>query len=138
MQPFPPYNANAFRKWHTQLRKDIAGFSGRPIQAFAWWSTIDKATSYEELANEDPEFETFSYRVAAVLSSMLSGELQRQIGVLEERLNMEGQMFNAKQLAWLVYQRYRRTDAEASVQTHFDLIGVQIKGNNLWKFVNDL
>ena len=106
LQPLPPHDANAFREWRHQLRQQIAGFSGHFNQTFAWWSTIDKAASWEELAPEDPEFETFSYRVAAALSGMLSGELQREIGVLEERLNMDGTMLNSRQLGWLIFSRY--------------------------------
>ena len=88
-----------FRAWKLAFRKKVAGSSRYPQKAFLWISAIEAASSIEDL-QDDEGFETLSAKVGAGLSSLVHGELERQISVLEEKMAHEGRMMNDRQITW--------------------------------------
>ena len=46
-------------------------------------------------------------------------------------------MLNGRQLAWLIYNHYKRSEAEASMTNFMDLLSIKIRGDDLNKFLSD-
>jgi hypothetical protein len=65
-----------FRRWKMSFRKEVAGASGRPKEAFRWVCQIEIAESMEDLALDD-EFEPLDAKLSAALGKILHGELGR-------------------------------------------------------------
>ena len=58
----------------------------------------------EDLANEGLDWQVYSFKLADALGTLISGEFQRKVMLIEEELQLKDQMLNGRQLAWLVFQ----------------------------------
>jgi len=124
------------RGWRLAFKKKVAGSSRFPQKAFIWISQIEKAKSIEELEN-DEDFETLNAKIAAGLSSIIHGELERQINIIEEQMALIGKMMNGRQIAWMIYKHYKVSEIEGALLSFEDLLHVSLKGDNVRAFVNE-
>ena len=68
---------------------------------------------------------------------ILSGDFLRQITLLEEKLMTEKRTLNGRQLAFIIWDKFRRDLAEIGLTEFVDLRDVRIKNDNLKQFVID-
>ena len=57
--------------------------------------------------------------------------------LIEEELQLKDQMLNGRQLAWLVFQNYQRSDVEVGMTDFKDLMSVELKNDNLVAFLTE-
>jgi len=132
-EAFP--SAVQFRYWKLNFMKKVAASSGRPQEAFAWISKVQNS-SFDEL--EDCEgFLTLDAKIASALFDILTGEFKRRVQNLEEKASRLGKMMTGRQLAWLIYDKMRTSEADGSLLEITDLINVELKGDNLPALIND-
>ena len=125
-----------FRTWKMNFKKKIASISGNPDEAFLWINEIEEADTMDELA-ESGLFPLLDSKIASGLSEILNGEFQRQVQVLDEKAAIKGRMLKGRQIAWLIYQHFRLSEAEGSILEFNDLLSVELRGDNLMAFKND-
>ena len=129
-----PSQAN-FRKWKLNFKKKVAGASGRPVKTMRWLTEIEKALNMEDLEEGDNDpFESLSAKVAAGLSDIFQGDLERQVAVIEARLEQEGKLLNGRQMAWLMYNHFRIHKVDKGIAEFEDFLYLELKGDNLAKF----
>lgn len=126
-----------FRSWKAHLRKAIAGASGRPNDAFIWICEIDEAATMEELGNSG-DFETLDAKLADAFGRILHGELGRQIQIMEDKVaKTTKQMLKGRQIAWIVFERFKLNEEHGYVLDFEDLFNLELKNNNTRAFLND-
>ena len=119
-----------FRSWKAHLRKAIAGASGRPNDAFIWICEIDEAATMEELGNSG-DFETLDAKLADAFGRILHGELGRQIQIMEDKVaKTTKQMLKGRQIAWIVFERFKLNEEHGYVLDFEDLFNLELKNNN--------
>ena len=62
------------------VKRNVAGASGKPKDAYAWVAKAEQAATYEEL-EDDGTFQTLSAKMAAGLLRQIHGEFKRQLEV---------------------------------------------------------
>ena len=126
-----------FRSWKTHLRKAVAGASGRPNDAFIWICKIDDAATMEELGNSG-DYETLDAKLADAFGRILHGELGRQIQIMEDKVaKTTKQMLKGRQIAWIVFERFKLNEEHGYVLDFEDLFNLELKNNNTRAFLND-
>ena len=135
VEPLP--HIAKFRSLYNNLRKEVAGASGRPCKAFRWICDMDAAKSIEDLADIG-EFETLDAKLAAGLGKVLHGELGRQIRVLEEKLAATSKvMLRGRQVLFLICDYSKITAETGQVMDFEDIMAVELKGDNVRGYLND-
>ena len=66
-------------------------------------------------------------KVAEGLVKLFSGDFLRQITLLEEKLLTESRLLNGRQLAFLIWEKYRRDEMEIGVSEFLGLRNVDLK-----------
>ena len=130
-------NVSSFRKWSNHLKQEVAGASGRPDEAFAWFCEIDTTTDVETL-QDSGSFPSLDAKVAAAFTKMLGRrDLGRQIIVAQEKAAIERKMLQGRQIACLIYKHFVVSETEGASLELEDLLNVQIKGDNLRAFLTE-
>ena len=98
---------------------------------------IETVDSIEELVETDPNWINFSAKLASGLMKILSGELKRQVTLFEEKLMTQKRTLNGRQLAFIIWDRYKREASEIGLSDFFDLREIRIMSDDLTKFLSD-
>ena len=126
-----------FRHWRLRFFKQIVADSGRGDAALDWIGMIETVSSIEELIETDPNWINFSAKLASGLMKILSGDLKRQITLYEEKLMAQKRTLNGRQLAFIIWDRYKREASEIGLSDFFDLREVRLMNDDLTKFLSD-
>ena len=76
--------------------------SRRSREAYAWLTRIEKATTFEELADSE-DFEELDSKLSTALDSLIQGELKRKVQVKETELSQRGEPITGRQITWMLY-----------------------------------
>ena len=134
---FPSWpSQRQLRSFKMSARKNIAGASGRPEDAFKCWAKSEFAKSIEEL-EDDEGYDSLSAKAAIGLHKKCHGEFKRQIEIIEEELALQDKMLNGRQLYWLILQELSRDKADGQITDLEDLLAVELKGDNLRAYQNE-
>ena len=68
---------------------------------------------------------------------ILSGDFLRQIILLEEKLMTQQRTLNGRQLAFLIWDKFRRDADEVGLTEFFDLREVRLANDDLKRFILD-
>ena len=52
-------------------------------------------------------------------------------------MRAEGKILNGRQIAFLIYERFRKPEQETAIWEFNDLIAIELKGENLAAFVTE-
>ena len=72
--------------------------------------------------------------LGAALSDILSGDLERRVGVLKEQAAKEDKLLKGRQVLHFIYEYYRVAEADGAVLEFEDLVGLRMRHNNLEEF----
>jgi hypothetical protein len=125
-----------FKFWRLQFKRTVASASSNPDKIFVWISQVESAKSWKEL-NNSGEFASLDAKLATALGNILTGELARQINVVEERLALQMKMIKGRQIAWMIFEHFRITETEGAILEFEDLIAIELRGDNIKQFLND-
>ena len=131
LHPVPPFHI-----WRPAFKRQVANSSAFPMEAYQWISEVETATCIEDLANLG-RFETLDAKIASGLTSICHGEFLRRINVLEEQLDSKRQMLAGRQIAYLIYERFKLPTEDGAIFEFEDLLQVELRGDNLRAFQND-
>ena len=126
-----------FRHWRLRFFKQISADSGRGEAALVWIGEIETARSIEDLVERDPNWVNFSNKLASGFMKILSGDFLRQIILLEEKLMTQQRTLNGRQLAFLIWDKFRRDADEVGLTEFFDLREVRLVNDDLKRFILD-
>ena len=124
------------------FRRIVCSASTKPAAALEWISEIDEATSIDQLSSSvfvhkgsSINFETLDSKVAAGIMSIMHGDLKRRISMRDELHQiMHKRMLTGRQVAFLMFQHFQICDMEHSMLEFNDLLGLELRGDNLRAF----
>ena len=79
--------------------------------------------------------EQLDFVLGASLQQILTGDLARQVALIEDRMADMGESLGGRQIAWLINASYHTPHAQAHLLTQTDLMCIILKGDNLSDFV---
>ena len=125
-----------FRPWRIKFFETVAAASGRGAAGVQWISEIERVNDIDDL-EDDHEWIMFSQKLSAGLMKLISGDFLRKISSLKEKLMNNGRLLNGRQLAFLIWERYKRDEMEVGITEFYDLREVRLKNDNLKEFMQD-
>ena len=134
-EPFP--KVTTFRTWRMQFKKTAAAGSKEPEACFKWLCEVEKKGCTMQDLESSGKFETLDIKIAAGLTTLLNGEFQRQIQLLDEEYEREGKMVKGRQIALKIYQHFKISELAEGMLNIQDLLAVELKNDNLRAFLTD-
>ena len=131
------FHIRHFRHWRLRFFKQVAAESGRGETALAWIKQIEIVSSIEELVETDPNWINFSTKVASGFMKIIRGDFLRRITLLEKKYMAIGKTLNGRQIAFLVWDKFRRDSSEVGLTEFFDLREVRLANDDLTRFMRD-
>ena len=110
--------------------------SRRSKEAYAWLTKVEKATSFEELADSG-EFEELDAKLSTALDSLIQGELKRKVQVKETQLSQQGMPITGRQITWMLYDYFKVSTNDGVLLDWEAILRVLLKGDNLSQFLTD-
>ena len=86
-----------FRTWRTTSKITIASCSTNPDLAFAWICEVERPDATVDSLFDSGNFRTLDAKLSAALGKIVSGDLSRQINIVEETLAKTGKFMKGRQ-----------------------------------------
>ena len=81
-------------------------------------------------------FASLDCKLNAAISDIITGDLERRVGVLKDKAAQNGHLLKGRQVLHVIYEYYRVAEADGAILEFEDLAGLRMKGNNLEEFSN--
>ena len=110
----------AFPAWRRTLRQAVISASDRPERARPWIFAVESVDiMMESLAcADDDRHRTLDAKLAKALAKILKGEPARKMALAAERAALSQDMLSGRQCLLLIYQEFRRTDANSDAAAY--------------------
>ena len=125
-----------FRTWKLAFKKAVAAASNRPDAAYQWITAVEKATSFDELADSG-EFPQLDALLSMEWDKILTGEFKKRLQLKELEYSLLGKMVKGRQITWNVFHNFRTTDIDGAMLEWDEIINIELHGDNLSQFLTD-
>ena len=98
-------------------------------------SVDDLKSSRSIRGTQGPDFEVFDARTAAALNRIIhNSHFKRKISLEEQKAQKEDRFLRGRQIAYLIYEYFRVTGANDSVENYADLFTIVLRNDDVQEF----
>ena len=118
-----------FACWKTRFKTEVRTCSQFPTEAMQWIKEVEMVDSVDDLKSSSstrgiqmPNFEVLDARIASPLNKIIhNSHFKRRISLEEQKAQKQDQFLRGRQIAHLIYEYFRVTGANGSVENYADL-----------------
>ena len=107
-----------------------------------WFKEVDMVDSVDELRSSSstrgismPNFEVLDARIASALNTIIhNSEFKRRISLEEQKAQKQDSFLRGGQIAYLIYEYFRVSGANNSVENHADLFTIGLRNDDIQEF----
>ena len=107
-----------------------------------WIKEVELADSVDELKSSSsirsipmPDFEVLDARIASALNKIIhNSHFKRKISLEEQKAQKEDRFLRGRQIAYLIYEQFRVTGTDSSVETYTDLFTIAVRNGDIQEF----
>ena len=82
-----------------------------------------------------PDFEVLDVRIASALNKIIhNSHFKRKISLEEQKAQKEDRFLRGRQIAYLIYEHFRVTGTDSSVENYTDLFTVVLRNDDIQEF----
>ena len=82
-----------------------------------------------------PDFEVLDARIASALNRIIhNSHFERRVSLEEQKPQKEDRFFHGRQIAYLIYEYFRVTGANDSVENYADLLTIVLRNDDIREF----
>ena len=130
-----------FACWKIRFKTEVCTCSQFPTQAMQWIKEVELVDSVDELRSSlstrgisMPNFEVLDARIASALNKIIhNSQFKREIS-LEQKDQKEDRFLRGRQIAYLIYEQFRVTGTDSSVETYTDLFTIAVRNGDIQEF----
>ena len=79
-----------------------------------------------------PDFEVLDTRIASALNKIIQNtQFKRKVSLEERKAQKEERFFRGRQIAYLIYEYFRVTGADDSVENYADLFTIVLRNDDI-------
>ena len=128
--------------WKIRFKTDVCICSQFPTEAMHWIKEVEMVESVDDLESscsvrgiQTPDFEVLDARLASALTRIIHNTLlKRKISLEEQKAQKEYRFLRGRQIAYLIYEYFRVSGANDSVENHADLFTIALRNEDIQKF----
>ena len=131
-----------FACWKMRFKTEVCTCSQFPTEAMQWIKEVELVDSVDELRSSSstrgismPNFEVLGARIASALNKIIhNSHFKRRISLDEQKAQKQDGFLRGRQIAYLIYEYFRVTGANDSVENYADLFTISLRNDDIQEF----
>ena len=131
-----------FACWKTRFKTEVCTCSQFPAEAMQWIKEVELVDSLDELRSSSstrgismPNFEVLDAKIASALNKIIIfSHFKRRINLEEQKTQKQDSFLRGRQIAYLIYDCFRVTRVNDSVENHTDLFTINLRNDDIQEF----
>ena len=107
-----------------------------------WIKEVEMVESVDDLKSscsvggtQTPDFEAFDAKIVSALNRIIQNtRFKKKVSLEEIKVQKEDRFFRGRQIAYLIYESFRVTEANDSVENNADLFTVFLRNDDTQEF----
>ena len=131
-----------FACWKIRFKTEVHTCSQVLTEAMLWIKEVEMVESVDDLkssrsirGNHGPNFELLEARIASALNRIIQNtRFKKKVNLEEQKAQKEYSFLRGRQIACLIYEYFRVTGANDSVENYADLFTVALRNEDIQEF----
>ena len=131
-----------FACWKIRFKTEVCTFSQIPTEAMPWIKEVELVDSVDDLKSscsvrgiQMPNFEVLDAKIASALNRIIHNtQFKRKVSLEEQKAQKEDHFLRGRQIAYLIYEYFRVTGANDSVENYADLFTNVLRNDDIQEF----
>ena len=131
-----------FACWKIRFKTEVCTCSQFPTEAMQWIKEVELVDSVDELRSSSstrgismPNFEVLDARIASALNKIIhNSHVKMKISLEEQQAQKEDRFLRGRQIAYLIYEQFRVTGTNDSVENYTDLFTIVLRNDDIQEF----
>ena len=128
-----------FACWKIRFKTEVCTCSQFPTEAMQWIKEVELVDSVDDLRSSSsirsismPDFEVLDARIASALNKIIhNSHFKRKISLEEQKAQKEDRFLRGRQIAYLIYEQFRVTGTDSSVENYTDLFTIALRNDDI-------
>ena len=131
-----------FACWKIRFKTEVCTCSQFPTEAMQWIKEVEMVDSVDDLKSslstrgiQMPDFEVLDARIASALNKIIhNSHFKSRISLEEQKAQKQDRFVRGRQIAYLIYEYFRVTGANDSVENYADLFTTGLRNDDIQEF----
>ena len=131
-----------FACWKVRFKTEVCTCSQFPAEAMLWIKEVEMVDSVDDSMSSSsmrgiqmPNFEVLDARIASALNRIIdNSHFKRRISLEEQKTKKQDPFLRGRQIAYLIYEYFRVTRANDSVENYADLFTIGLRNDDIQEF----
>ena len=131
-----------FACWKIRFKTELCTCSQFPAEAMLWIREVEMVESVDDLKSsccargiQMPNFEVLDAKIASALNRIIhNSHFKRRISLEEQKAQKQDRFLRVRQIAYLIYEYFRVTGANDSVENYADLFTIVLRNDDSQEF----
>ena len=128
--------------WKIRFKTEVCTCSQFPTEAILWIKEVELVDSMDDLKSSSsvrgirmPNFEVLDAKIASALDRIIHNtQFKRKVSLEEQKSQKEDRFLRGRQIAYLIYEYFRVTGANDSVENYADLFTIAVRNDDIQEF----
>ena len=128
-----------FACWKIRFKTETCTCSQFPTEGMMWIKEVEMVESVDDLRSSSsirsiqmPNFEVLDARIASALNKIIhNSHFRRRISQKEQKAQKQDSFLRGRQIAYLIYEQFRVTGANDSVENYTDLFTIGLRNDDI-------
>ena len=125
--------------WKIRFKTEVCSCSQFPTEAMLWIKEVELVDSVDDLKSscsvKGIHMPNYSMRIASALNRIIHNiQFKRKVRLEEQKAQKEDRFFRGRQIAYLIYEYFRVTGANDSVENYADLFTTVLRNDDIQEF----
>ena len=131
-----------FACWKIRFKIEVCICSHFLTEAMLWIKDVEMVDSVDDLMSSSsirgiqmPKFEVLDAKIASALNKIIhNSHFKRRISLEEQEAQKQDRFLRGRQNAYLIYEYFRDTEANDSVENYADLFTIGLRNDDIQEF----
>ena len=131
-----------FACWKIRFKTEVCTCSQFPTEALHWIKEVEMADSVDCIMSSSSireiqmlSFQVLDARIASALNRIIhNSHFKRRISLEEQKAQKQDRFIRGRQIAYLIYEYFRVTKANDSVEKYADLCTIGLRNDDIQEF----
>ena len=128
-----------FACWKIRFKTEVCTCPQFPTEAVQWIKEVEMVDSVDDLKTSSSirgismtKFEVLDARIASALNKIIhNSHFKRKISLEEQKAQKQDRFLRGRQIAYLIYEYFRVTGANDSVENYADLFTISLRNDDI-------
>ena len=131
-----------FACWKIRFKTEVCTCSQFLTEVMLWIKEVEMVDSVDDLKSSlsvrgirMPDFEVLDAKTASALNRIIhNSHFKRRVSLEEQKAQKEDRFLRGRQIAYLIYEYFRVTGANDSVENYADLFTIALRNDDIQEF----